>query len=87
MFSNPKSYEITKITKDNLSGFKIHNLDFKEQCKKTINKINEFLEKNKDEKKFTKKDKRKLEEQLEKMKHGQKIKIWMNYFHQKYLYL
>ena len=28
LFSNPKSYEITKITKDNLSGFKIHNLDF-----------------------------------------------------------
>jgi len=66
LFSNPKSYEIKKITKNNLSGFRIYNLDFKEQCKKTIQKIEEFLEKNKEEKNFTKKEKRRLETQLEK---------------------
>ena len=68
LFSNPKSYEIKKITKNNLSGFRIYNLDFKEQCKKTIQKIEEFLENNKEEKNFTKKEKRKLEAQLEKNK-------------------
>lgn len=68
LFSNPKAYEIKKVSKDNLSGFKIYNLDFKEQCKKTIEKISLFLEKNKDEEKFTKKEKRNLESQLEKNK-------------------
>ena len=68
LFSNPKSYEIKKILKNDLSGFKIYNLDFKEQCSNTILKINEFLENNKEEKNFTKKEKRKLELQLEKNK-------------------
>jgi hypothetical protein len=68
LFSNPKAYEIKKVSKDNLSGFKIYNLDFKEQCKKIIEKISLFLEKNKDEEKFTKKEKRNLESQLEKNK-------------------
>ncbi len=66
LFSNPKSYEIKKVSKDNLSGFKIFNLDFKEQCQKTIERISEFLEDHKEEKNFTKKDKRNLESQLEK---------------------
>ena len=66
LFSNPKSYEIKKVSKENLSGFKIFNLDFKEQCQKTIDRINQFLEDHKEEKNFSKKDKRNLETQLEK---------------------
>ena len=66
LFSNPKSYEIKKVSKENLSGFKIFNLDFKEQCQKTIDKINQFLEDHKEEKNFTKKEQRNLETQLEK---------------------
>ena len=66
LFSNPKAYEIKKVIKNNLSGFKIYSLDFKDQCKKTIEKINLFLDNNKDKENFTKKEKRNLENQLEK---------------------
>ena len=72
LFANPKAYEIKKILKNNLIGFKIYSSDFKKQCKKTIEDIELFLKENEDNDKFTKKKKRELEKQLE------RNKSWLN---------
>ena len=65
LFSNPKGYKIEQIKKGNLVGFKIESVNFKEQCKNTIFKINEFLENNNDDKRLSNEIKRKLSKQLE----------------------
>ncbi len=65
LFANPKAYEVKKIIKKDLMGFRIYNTDFKEQCKKTIENIKLFLKENEGNDKFTKKKKRELEKQLE----------------------
>ena len=72
LFANPKAYEIKKISRENLNGFKIYNLDFKEQCTKTIEKIELFLKNNSENEKLSKKRKRELEKQIE------KNKLWLD---------
>jgi hypothetical protein len=66
LFSNPKSFNIKKISKNNLVGFKIDSLNFEEECKKTIKNIDDFFLNNKNNKDFTKKIKKQLESQKEK---------------------
>ena len=72
LFSNPKSYKIEKVEEKNLDGFKIKNENFKENCKDTIKKIDEFIEKNKDNPSLTIKLKKQLE--LQKIKNTE----WLN---------
>jgi len=66
LFANPKSFNIKKISKNNLVGFKIDSLNFEEECKNTIKNIENFLINNHDNKDFTKKIQKQLELQKEK---------------------
>ena len=66
LFANPKSFNIKKISKNNLVGFKIDSLNFEEECKKTIINIENFIINNSDNKDFTKKIQKQLEVQKEK---------------------
>lgn len=66
LFANPKSFNIKKISKNNLVGFKIDSLNFEEECKKTIINIENFFINNSDNKDFTKKIQKQLELQKEK---------------------
>ena len=67
LFNNPTKYQIIKYSKGNLNGFKIFNLKFKEECKKTIDRIDDFLAKNEEKKEFTKRNKKDLLKQKEKV--------------------
>jgi len=72
LFANPKSFNIKKLSKNNLVGFKIDSLNFEEECKQTIKNIDDFFINHTDNKDFTKKIQRQLELQKE------KNKKWLN---------